>query len=275
MTTLRTLIISAAWLAVSALGSAKLAADELNHYAIVQRTLEKHVIPHMEALKAAAEPLPAAVKQLCETGADAAREELNTQFRRTIEAYAGVDFLRFGPMIKGGRRERLSFWPDPRGIMNRQLRQVMIAKDAAIADAASIGKQSAAVQGLPALEVLLTDKDVPLGPGEPAAFRCALAIAIATNIATVADELAAGWTEDNGWKDKMLRPGSDNDTYKEPGEAASELVKAMLTGFQLTADLQLKPQLDPVPYACFLPVRLCHRSPLLADVAADDLSARR
>lgn len=215
-----------------------------SHYALVQTTLEKHVVPHFEALHAAAARLPDAVTRVCETGADGAREDLNTAFRDTVFAWAGVEFFRFGPMTEGARRERMSFWPDPRGVMNRQLRQLMVSGDAALVENGALAKQSAAVQGLPALEVLLTDTDTPLGPGDGAKFRCTFAAALAVNISANADALYQGWSKNGGWKDKMLRPGSDNDTYKEPQEAASELVKALLTGLQLIGDGQVKPRID-------------------------------
>lgn len=221
-------------------GAAASAKDAESHYAIVQRTLEKHVLPHFAALEAAAAKLPDAVEQVCATGADGNREELSTAFRNTVLAYAGVAYLRFGPLIEGSRRERLSFWPDPRGIMNRQLRQLIAAKDEAAM--AAISKQSAAVQGLPALEALITDSDVPLGPGDPAAYRCKLADVIARNIVQLTSDINGDWTKSGGWKDKMLRPGSDNDAYKEPRDAASELVKALLTGFQLIATTEIEPQ---------------------------------
>ena len=111
-------------------------------------------------------------------------------------------------------------------------------------DDGAVAKQSAAVQGLPALEVLMADKDKPLGPGEAAAYPCALANAIAVNLAGMAHDMLDGWIKAGGWKEKMLRPGSDNDTYKEPAEAAGEFVKALLTGLQLLGDSQVKPRVD-------------------------------
>ena len=74
--------------------------------------------------------------------------------------------------------------------MNRQLRLILLNKDQSIVQPGAIAKQSVAVQGLSALEVLMTDKDVPLGPGEASQFRCALAQAIALNVASVAGEIA-------------------------------------------------------------------------------------
>jgi len=220
-------------------------ADPSSHIAMVQRAIETHVIPHIDALKAAAAPLPQAVEAVCKSGSAAAQHDLETAFAKVVVAYAGIDFLRFGPMLEKGRREQLSLWPDPRGFVGRQLRLILLNKDAAIVEPGMLAKQSAAVQGLPALEVLIRDKSVPLGPAEDAQFRCKLAQAIAQNIVRLADEVSEGWEKPGGWKDKMLNPGPDNDTYRSASESAAEMVKALLVGLSLTADLQLKPQVDP------------------------------
>lgn len=232
-------------LALIAQGAAEAASGPPSHAAIVRAALDKHIIPHINALKTAAEPLPGAVANVCRTGSSASERELSRRFAKVIEAYAGVDFLRFGPMLEKGRREQLSFWPDPRGFVSRQLRLMLLNKDETIAAPGMIGKQSAAVQGLSALEVLMHDNDVPLGPAEPAQFRCVVATAIAANIKRLADEIVTEWERPDGWKDKMLHPGPSNDTYKEPSEPAVEIVKSLLVGLSLTADLQLKPQVDP------------------------------
>lgn len=221
------------------------ARDPQSHFALVDAALTKHIVPRMTAFRDAAEALPGQVESVCETGEDAAREELSGRFRRIVKAWAGIWFLRFGPLEQSIRRERLSFWPDPRGVMTRQLREALAAKDPALLVPGALRKTSAAIQGLPALEALITSKEMPLGPGETAAYRCGLAVAIAANIDQTAREAADGWLSDGGWKDKMLRPGSDNDTYKEPAEAANEIMKSVLTGLQLTGDVLVKPRLDP------------------------------
>jgi uncharacterized protein len=220
------------------------AREMQSHFALVQKTIDTFVLPRFEALDAAAAKLPGAVGELCAAGDDGAREAAQSHFRATVEAWAAVEFLRFGPVTAEGRRERFSFWPDPRGVMARQLRQFLTSKDVKALDGGAFAKQSAALQGLPALEVLLTDKEAALGPGEAVAYRCQFAKAIAGNLAGLAREMRDGWSKDGGWKDKMLRPGSDNETYKEPTEAAGEFVKALLTGLQLLGDTQAKPRLQ-------------------------------
>src|SRR5262245_57536129 len=101
---------------------------------IVRTAIERHIIPHLEALKTAAQPLPGAVEAVCRNSSRETQQALARHFDATVEAYAGVDFLRFGPMLEGGRREQLSFWPDPRGFVSRQLRLILNSKDPAIAE---------------------------------------------------------------------------------------------------------------------------------------------
>jgi predicted lipoprotein len=230
-------------LTVQAAG-ADLASVPITHAAMAQAAIEKHIIPHIDALKAAAKPLPESVAAVCKTGLPEAQKELEQRFAKVVVAYAGVDFLRFGPMAENGRREQISFWPDPRGFVGRQLRLILLSKDEAIAQPGAIAKQSAAVQGLSALEVLIHDKDTPLGPADAAHYRCVVAEAIAANLVRLTGEVATEWEKPDGWSDKMLHPGPANDTYKDASESAVEIVKALLVGLSLTADLQVKPQID-------------------------------
>ncbi|HML30574.1 MAG TPA: imelysin family protein [Hyphomicrobium sp.] len=223
---------------------ADLPPEPLSHAAMVKAAINQHIIPRIDALKAATAQLPEAVENVCKTGSPEAEKALQDRFDKTVVAYAGVDFLRFGPMLENGRREQISFWPDPRGFVARQMRLLLMNKDEAIAQPGAIRKQSAAVQGLPALEALMHDKTVPLGPGDAARYRCVVARAIAANVAALATEVAEGWEKPDGWANKMLHPGPTNDTYKNESEAAVEIVKALIVGLGLAADLQIKPQVD-------------------------------
>jgi predicted lipoprotein len=213
-----------------------------SHYQIVETALDQFVLPRVAKLRLAAAGLSPAVAKACHRGRAKDRAELRAKFREAVVAYAEVDFLRFGPLVAEGRRERLSFWPDPRGFVPRQLRLLVASNDPEKATEVSIAKQSAAVEGLPALELLIFEAENPLAPA--ASYRCQLAEAIAKNIATLADAVDDDWKRDGGWRDKLLRPGSDNDIYRDAQESAAEIVKALLTGLALVADVQVKPRLD-------------------------------
>jgi hypothetical protein len=218
--------------------------EPLSHAAMVKAAISSYIIPHIDALKVAAAPLPEVVAAVCKTGSPEDEKALEERFRKVVVAYAGVDFLRFGPMLEQGRREQMSFWPDPRGFVARQLRLLLLTKDEGIAKPGAIAKQSAAVQGLPALEALMHDKDVPLGRSDGARYHCVVAGAIAANVVRLSREIADGWEKSDGWADKLLHPGPGNDTYKDESESAVEIVKSLIVGLALTADLQVKPQID-------------------------------
>lgn len=238
--------LTAAAVALSAFASDGARAEvPPSHYAMTKAVIDRVVLPHFSKLAETASQLPDDVAQVCKVGDDASHEMLISTFRNVVQAWGGVDYFRFGPLTEAARRERMAFWPDPRGVMVRQLRGLIAAHDdKALADG-GIAKQSAAVQGLPALEVLIFNDKQPLGPADGARYRCRLAHAVAVNVATIAGELNRDWTKDGGWRDKMLRPGSDNDMYRHPQESAGEFVKAFLTGLTLIGDGEVKPRLDP------------------------------
>ena len=58
-----------------------------------------------------------------------ARRASRTAFAATVTAWAGVDFLRFGPMAQEGRYERFAFFPDVHGTGARQISGFLVSQD--------------------------------------------------------------------------------------------------------------------------------------------------
>jgi predicted lipoprotein len=169
-------------------------------------------------------------------------------FGTTVRAWADVDFLRFGPMAQEGRYERFAFFPDVHGTGARQIRGFLVSQDEALLTPGAIARQSAAVQGLPALESLLfSGKSALLQPAPPEPFRCALATAVAKNMQGIADEALAGWQGDSNWAARIEKPASDNPVYRTHAEAMTEVLKAILTGLEQLRDHRLVPALGETP----------------------------
>lgn len=240
----------------------------------VSNVLEKLVIPGVERLDSSAARLASAVRGWCATHSSAADKKksaakaqekafaaLTAAFRDTASAWGGVEFLRFGPLAAKGRRERFAFWPDPRGVVARQLRQILAAKNPALLEPGALAKQSAAVQGLPALEFLVVPSEHPSGKKVPPAqsreqadekqaaadaegevYRCQLAGAVADNLAALAHEIREAWTQDGGYRQMMLETGPDHKIYKSDAESAGDLVRSLLTGLQVLSGTQVKPR---------------------------------
>lgn len=218
------------------------------HSAMVHDVVDHHVVPRVERLAATTARLSSDLAQVCLVGeaeADARLAAAKLDFVDTVKAWAGVEFLRFGPMGEAGRVERFAFWPDTRGILYRQLPPLLAKRDAKLLQPGELGKQSAAVQGLHALEFVLYDDKKPIvAHDDDGRFRCAFATAVGRNLEQITKDLVAAWEAPDGWRHRMYAPGSDNGVYAEPADAARDLVRALLTGLQLVQERQIRPRYD-------------------------------
>jgi predicted lipoprotein len=247
---LSSVILATAVVAATA-GAAPVPAKALpirkSHATMVLDTIDKFIVPRVEAFAGKTAALATAVEAACQPGG-AGASAAQAAFAETVRAWGGLDFIRFGPVSRDHRLERIFFWPDPRGFASRHLNGLLAARNPKPLEPGALAKQSVAVQGLPALEILLFDEKNPLGSGtdEAAQYRCALAAAIAANLHTITGEISTGWTGDDGFRMKMLTPGSDNALYKDATETVREVAKAMAMGLELGRDRFILPELSAV-----------------------------
>ncbi len=208
----------------------------------VKTAVDDHIIPRLGALQSAMAELETAVNAHCNSPSASNQSDVRMHFGNAVEAWAAVEFLRFGPLVKDNRAQRISFWPDPRGIVRRQIRRLLAAKDPALSQEGALANQSVAVQGLTALQVLFRTTGVLAGAQageEDAAFACSLSGAIAANLTSIAKEVVADWSGTDGWRRRILSPGPSNEVYKNQIEAVSEIVRSLLTGFQIVRDREI------------------------------------
>jgi hypothetical protein len=223
-------------------------ATEDDYARVVKQAVESSIVPSYAALDAATDRLVFAVEDLCFDTNPESRDGLASSFADTVKAWAGVDFLRFGPMARGGRYERFAYFPDVHGTGARQLRRFLASEDEGLLEPGALAGQSAAVQGLPALESLLYSGSRALLQTETAEpFRCALATAVAQNVDAIAGEALAEWQAADGWASLILAPGPDNPVYRTHAEAMTEILKAILTGLEQDRDQRLLPALGATP----------------------------
>ena len=221
------------------------AAQELPE--LTERVLDQYVLPRYETLARSTQKLAGSLEAACD-GDPAQFKVARSDFEAVVRAWAAVGFLRFGPLSVLGRPESFFFWPDPRGVVFRQLSRITAKRDPKVLDPRVLGEKSVAVQGLPALEILMWNDKRPLdGDGEDARYRCALAVAIAQNLANTARDISSEWKGDTGWRRKMLESGPQNALYKTPAEPAADLVRALVTGLQLLRDWEVAVMISAKP----------------------------
>ena len=223
-------------------------ATEADYARVVAQAVSGYIVPAYTALDKATDDLAIAADKYCATPDPTTADALRAAFAATILVWADVDFLRFGPMAQEGRYERFAFFPDVHGTGARQIRGFLSSKDEALLKPGALAAQSAAVQGLPALESLLySGKGALLQPAPPEPFRCRLAVAVAKNMQAISDETLAAWQGEKSWAALIENPGPDNPVYRTHAEAMTEILKAILTGLEQMRDQRLVAALGKTP----------------------------
>jgi uncharacterized protein len=233
--------------AIVCLGSATFAEAEADHAAIAKASLEQYIRPGYTHLAESTEALNQSVAALCRTPSAAALKDTKEAFTATVEAWSLVEPIRFGPVAVQHRYERIFYWPDPKGLGARQVREALGKQDQSVTEAASLSAKSVALQGLPALEYLLYGDDavtLAKGGGE-AAFRCRFAETIAGNVAGMAKDIASGWRDGAPYAKAYLDPGPANAAYHTPKEVTLELFKTFTTDIEAVRDQKMAKALGP------------------------------
>ncbi len=203
--------------------------------------VNEHVLPRVRGLEVTTSELATTVRSACQAKNPGRNEDVTGKFAAAVRAWASVSHLNFGPLAVEARRERMAFLPDPRGIVRRQLVRLSRSGSFEKITAKSITEHSVAVQGLTALDQIpfiqkeRIRNDIREGriivewPFLRTPVNCPLAVAITANTAAIARDLRAEWTNEKGWRTRLLSAGPDDPIYRSTEEAAAELVKALTT----------------------------------------------
>ena len=208
-------------------------------YARVNAALaDSHALPRYERLATATDALATAAEALCEGRSDAGRAQARAAFHEAMDAWMGVQHLRFGPVESFNRAYRFYFWPQARGKVADAVAELVAAGEDDAALAARIESANVAVQGLLAAEVLLHDGRY-LGAD---AEGCGLLSAVGTNMRTMAAAILADWREgDAPFSSLMATPGPDNPQFEDHAAGTLAFFQSLHDSLQLIHDVNLKP----------------------------------
>ncbi len=216
---------------------------ESANYALVNAALvETHVLPRYTLLLATTEAFATAAKDLCANSGEAGRARARVRFHDAMEAWMGVQHLRFGPVELFMRADRFYFWPQAHGKVADAVNELISAGDKAALLPSRISRASTAVQGLLAAEVLLYGAE-PLGTGSrTGAISCGLLEATALNMRSMAAGILAGWREGElPFARFLAEPGSQNPYFQDYRDATLSFFKSLHDSLQLIADAKLRP----------------------------------
>lgn len=212
--------------------------------------VDGHIVPRYRLLAQATGTLDAQIRGLCEQPTEAGLALVREGFSTALDAWNGISHIRFGPVEIDQRYYRFQLWPDKRGTGQRQVRQLLADADSTRLEPAAFAKESVAVQGLSALEMLLFPREeVALADFTTAGgpnYRCRLAQAIGRNLADMAAALLADWTQgERPYRLTLLAPDPADERFGSDQRVSAELLKSLNTGAQIVHQLKLVEPLGP------------------------------
>lgn len=216
-------------------------AETIKPADVLQAAVVNAIRPNLLRFDSASRGLDSAMQALCAAPSANSKAIADAQFGLVVAAFGQIGFLRIGPMMEDNRADRLLFWPDRRGIGLKQVQALLSNEDAAATELAGLQGKSVAVQGLGALDYVLsgTGSEALTGPG--GAYRCAYGMTIAANVAEIAGDLVAGWFAPDGVADHLQMPQAGNADYRSDIEALEALVGLVAHGLEAMRDQQLNP----------------------------------
>jgi predicted lipoprotein len=224
------------------------AQAETDYAGIARQALGEVIRPGYSALAETTGSLSTKVQDLCQQPSSAALKDAKDAFAASVGAWSKVEILRFGPVTQNQRYERLFYWPDPKGLGLKQVREALANEDETVTAAQTLAPKSVALQGLPALEELLYgDGADTLAKGGNAAFRCRFAASIAANVDNIAKEVVEGWSDGAPFTKVYLDPTPSDPVYHASKEVTLDLFKAFGSGIELVRDQKLGKPLGAKP----------------------------
>ncbi len=212
----------------------------IDHKRIAREALENHIQPSYAELAAAFDGLHSKAEDFCTAPDDMRLVELRKAFKNAVIAWGHIADIHFGPIRKNNRYERIWFWPDRKGIANRQVANAIRNKPEGYGAAKTLGEKSIAVQGLGAFEQILYGPEIEAlqGKQDGKAFLCRYLQAIAANLSNLASEVKEGWSDQNYGR-IWLEPGPDNASYLKDQETTFALAKTFLSETERIRDVEL------------------------------------
>ena len=235
-------LLSAALILLPLLGAAPASGQQAiasADYARVNAALaETHALPRYERLATATGLFATEAEGFCAAPGDASLAGLRERFHDAMDAWMGVQHLRFGPVESFTRGYRFYFWPQARGKVAEAVAEIVAAGEDDALLAARIGRANVAVQGLLAAEVLLYDGRY-LGADTKG---WGLLTAATANMRTMAAGILADWRDgDAAFARLLTMPGPDNPHVEDHAAGTLAFFQSLYDSLQLIYDVNLKP----------------------------------
>jgi predicted lipoprotein len=237
-----------AWLILVVLlplaASARAQSDDARFQSFDLAMARDYLLPRYQSLVQATDKQEQSWVAFCGQPTAESFGAVRSAFQAAMDAWMPLQHVHTGPVSLQTRIDRIYFWPERKNAVTKQVAALLQSGDAAALAPDRIATASVAVQGFPALQLLLYDGDDPahafLSGDQAAAYRCAYGTAVARNLKAIAGQIVEGWTTALGAMAAVPpRSGSEFGLPASPKETAQQMFTDLLTLFQLVGDLKL------------------------------------
>ncbi|MBB3771239.1 hypothetical protein FHS55_001838 [Angulomicrobium tetraedrale] len=200
------------------------------------------LLPRYDTLAASTAAQRTAWEGFCKAPSMEGVAELKARFAAVSDAWTSVEFITFGPVMLSLRADRFNLFPERRNAVGRSVAEIVADPTDERLQPQRFFRLSAAVQGLPALERVLYDEGAAaaLVAGPEAARRCQLGLAIADNLAGIAQDIRTGWGDrGSGLLGQLVAGKSDPVYFPDPDSLLSRLVTDLAGAYQRAVDQRL------------------------------------
>ncbi|TDO99739.1 imelysin family protein [Marinomonas balearica] len=196
------------------------------------------ILPSYQAFSNSGEKLSKSIDALCLSPSSTALSTSKDLFAKNVDDWQKIQWLNFGPVTYFMRYYAFQYWPDKKGVTQRQLRS--LKKDPDSMDQPKFWKSaSIAVRGLTAIESLLYRKDFdPVA--KPA--DCHLLKSIAQHHAETTQSVYTQWTNSTVSDWVYLEEGSSESAEKL---AMEQVIQQWLEHMSVVKDAKLE---TPIGY---------------------------
>ena len=196
--------------------------------------IDQHVIPRYQTLGEAAATMAKSVASYCATPSADGLGEAQAGFVSAMQAWQGIQHVKFGPVLYLMRDSAMQFWPDRKNVGQRQL-YAALTSDGAAYDDTFFRDASISIKGYPALERLLFDDEIDAKRVKYPRY-CDLMTGIAGNIANMTGSIAAQWDEARS----QYTEAGHNDFFEESADASVQMLKSLVEPLEVLLDTKLR-----------------------------------
>ena len=191
--------------------------------AAIDRVVSDVALPGVAAFAGRTQALAEAAR------ADCTPDALKAPWNAAMDAWFGVQDLRFGPLEDGTLRQSIAYFPDTGDHRSRTLSRIISGQDPILATPEAYSSEAVSARGLYAIESMIYDPTFNgYAKGDPG---CALVQAASADLAQGAADLRDRWQD--GFADTMRTAGeAGNARFLDAGETLQVVYTALMVSLQ-------------------------------------------